>query len=337
MKLSINRYLPFGARGVLTAALGILSLVGAPVLFAQATTSTYPNKPIRFVVPYAPGGFPDTVARLLSQRLSDKLGQQVVVENRPGANGLVAAQTLAASPADGYTLMVTDGSIWTINPLLYKNLPYNPSRDFLPVAMAARAPLFLAAHPSTPVKTFQELIDYVKARPGKLDYASSGIGSTHHLTMEAIKSALRLHLVHVPYRGTGQSVPALVGGQVGFTFSALPSLQGFVKDGRLKLLAVNSLQRSSLAPELPAISEFIPGFDFAPMVGVFAPTGTPAAVIERIALEVGLLTKSPELAQAFARVGIDPLNGGPAQFRQALDKEGAVVAATVKSAGITAE
>jgi tripartite-type tricarboxylate transporter receptor subunit TctC len=220
----------------------------------------YPNRPIKFVVPYAAGGLPDTVARIYAQRLGDKLGQSVVVDNRPGANGVVAAQALATAPKDGYTFLVTDGSMFSINPAIYKNLGYDYKRDFMPVSLAARAPLYLAVNPKVPVNTLQEFIALAKAKPGTLNYGSSGIGSTHHLTMEAMKAALGLQITHVPFKGTGQSVPALIGGQVEVLFSALPSLAGFVKGGQVKLLANNAAQRSSQEPNVPAIAEIIPGF-----------------------------------------------------------------------------
>jgi tripartite-type tricarboxylate transporter receptor subunit TctC len=178
-------------------------------------------------VPYAAGGLPDTVARIFAQRLGDKLGQAVVVDNRPGANGVVAAQALATAPKDGYTFLVTDGSMFSINPAIYKNLGYDYKRDFMPVSLAARAPLYLAVNPKVPANTLQEFIALAKAKPGTLNYGSSGIGSTHHLTMEAMKAALGLQITHVPFKGTGQSVPALIGGQVEVLFSALPSLVGF--------------------------------------------------------------------------------------------------------------
>jgi tripartite-type tricarboxylate transporter receptor subunit TctC len=226
-----------------TAALAAATLLPSAAR-AQAAAG-YPNKAIRFIVPYAPGGFPDTVARILAQRLDARLGQSVVVDNRPGANGGVAAGVLTSAPADGYQFLVTDGSMFSINPLIYSKLTYDPKKDFVPVALVARAPLFLALHPKVPGNNFKEFLDYVKSHAGKVNYGSSGIGSTHHLTVEAMKTSLGLDMVHVPFKGTGQSVPALVGGQVDMLFSACPSLVGFVKDGPVKLIATNAAQRSA--------------------------------------------------------------------------------------------
>lgn len=314
---------------LLAAALGVPALA-----FAQAA---YPNKPIKFIVPYAAGGLPDTVARIFAQRLTERLGQSVVIDNKPGANGVVAAQALASSPADGYTFLVTDGSMFSINPAIYKNLSYEYKRDFVPVSLAARAPLYLAVHPKTGVNTLQEFVALAKSRPGTLNYGSSGVGSSHHLTMEAMKAALGLEIQHVPFRGSALSVPALIGGQVDVAFSALPSLAGFVKDNRVKLLGTNAAQRSAVAPNVPAIAEIIPGFDFAVIVGVLAATGTPAAAIERISSEIEKIAKTPETIQTLANAGIDAVGSSPADYGRAVLAENERLAAAIKTAGIKGE
>ncbi len=314
------------------AALLALSAFGS-VSIAQAQ-SAYPNKPIKFVVPYSAGGLPDTVARIFAQRLGDRLGQSVVVDNKPGANGVVAAQVLVTSSKDGYTFLVTDGSMFSINPAIYKNLGYDYKRDFMPVSLAARAPLYLAVHPKVPANTLQEFIALAKSKPGTLNYGSSGIGSTHHLTMEAMKASLGLELTHIPYKGSGQSVPALIGGQVEVLFSALPSLTGFVKAGQVKLLASNAAQRSSLAPDVPAIAEVIPGFDFAVIIGVFAATGTPASAIERISAEMALIAKMPEVIQILNNAGVDPIGGSPADYNKAVLAENERLAKAITAAGL---
>ncbi|HVE50320.1 MAG TPA: tripartite tricarboxylate transporter substrate binding protein [Casimicrobiaceae bacterium] len=318
-------------------ALVAAAFVVAPLTSQAQAPAAYPNKPIRLVVPYAPGGFPDTVARIIAQRLQDRVGQTVVVDNRPGANGGVAAGVLTSAPADGYQFMVTDGSMFSINPKLYTKLTYDPVKDFVPVALVARAALFMAVHPKLPASTLKEFLDYVKANPGKVNYGSSGIGSTHHLTVEAMKTSLGLDMVHVPFKGTGQSVPALVGGQVEMLYSAYPSLIGFVKDGRVKLLATNAAQRSSLAPDLPAISELVPGFDFAPIVGVLATAGTPKAVIDKISTEVVAITKMPEVLQAFASAGIDSVGAGSEAYAKAIADENARMAKAIEAVGLKPE
>lgn len=321
-------------RHLLQAAL--LLACGLIPALSQAQ-AVYPNRPIRFIVPYSAGGLPDTVARVYAQRLGEKLGQPVVVDNRPGANGVVAAQALATAPKDGYTFLVTDGSMFSINPAIYKNLGYDYKRDFMPVALAARAPLYLAVNSSVPVKTLQEFIALAKAKPGTLNYGSSGVGSTHHLTMEAMKAALGLQLTHVPFRGTGQSVPALIGGQVDVLFSALPSLSGFVTAGQVKLIASNAAQRSALEPNVQAIAEIIPGFDFAPIVGVLAATGTPAAAITRISTEIAAVSRMPELMQTLNKAGVEPIGTGPADYNKAVLAENERLATAIAAAGIKTE
>jgi tripartite-type tricarboxylate transporter receptor subunit TctC len=298
---------------------------------------TYPGKSIKFVVPYSAGGLPDTVARIFAQRLSDRLGQSVVVDNKPGANGVVAAQVLASSAPDGYTFLVTDGSMFSINPAIYKNLSYDFKRDFVPVSLAARAPLYLAVHPNTGVNTLQEFVALAKSKPGALNYGSSGIGSSHHLTMEAMKAALGIDVQHVPFKGSAQSVPALIGGQVDVAFSALPSLSGFVKAGQVKLLATNAAQRSSLAPNVPAIAELVPGFDFAVIVGILAAAGTPAAAIDRISSEMEKIAKSPEAIQVLGNAGIDAVGSKPAEYGKAILDENERLAKAIKTAGVKSE
>lgn len=323
-------------RSLLLAA-ALLSVAAISGMNGAQAQADYPNKPIKFIVPYSAGGLPDTVARVIAQKLGDRLGQAVIVDNRPGANGVVAAVALTSAPADGYTFLVTDGSMFSINPRIYKNLSYDYKRDFMPVSLAARAPLFLAVNANVPVKTLQEFIDLAKAKPGMLNYGSSGIGSTHHLTMEAMKAALGINVQHIPFKGTGQSVPALIGGQVESLFSAMPSLSGFVKSGQVKLLATNGAQRSTQAPNVPSIAEIIPGFDFAVIIGVLAPTGTPTAIIERISNEIAKVAKMPEVIQTLNTAGTDPIGGSAAEYDKAVLSENARLAKAIVAAGIKAE
>lgn len=318
-------------RTVLATAFFAASL--ALPLFAQAQ-SAYPNRPIKFVVPYSAGGLPDTVARIFAQRLQDRLGQSVVVDNKPGANGVVAASTLASAPADGYTFLVTDGSMFSINPAIYKNLSYEYKRDFIPVSLAARAPLYLAVHPKTGVNTLQEFVAMAKAKPGALNYGSSGVGSSHHLTMEAMKASLGIDVTHVPFKGSSQSVPALIGGQVDVAFSALPSLSGFVKGGKVKLLATNGAKRSVHEPDVPAIAEIIPGFDFAVIVGVLAATGTPQAAIDRIAAEMEHVARMPDTIEVLAKAGVEAVGGKSAEYGKAIVDENERLVKAIKAAGI---
>jgi len=276
----------------------------------------YPSRTIKFVVPYPAGGLPDTVG--------------------PGANGGVAAAALVNAPADGYMFMVTDGTILSINPLVYAKLPYNP-QDLAPIALLARAPLFLAVHPGIGVETMQEFIAYARARPGQLNYGSAGVGSIHHLSMEATKASLQLSLIHIPFKGTGESVQALLGGHVEAVYAAYPALSGAAEGNRVKLLATTGAQRSTQAPDLPAVSEFIPGFDFAPMIGIFARAGTPSEIVQRIALEADAVVKEPDTVRLLAGVGVESVGAGSGDFGQALKREIARVATAVAAAGIKPE
>jgi tripartite-type tricarboxylate transporter receptor subunit TctC len=256
-----------------------------------------------------------------------------VVENRPGGNGAVSVGALMSAPADGYSFIIQDGSIYAINPHIYARMAYKID-DLAPAAMIARAPLFLAAHTKVPAATMKDFIAYAKANPGKLNYGSSGVGSTHHLSMEALKAALQLNMTHVPFKGTGESVPALLGGHVDILFAAYPNLSGAIGKN-IRLLATNGAKRSSMAPDVPPVGDFIPGFDFAPTVGVFARTGTPPALIEKLAAEVVAVVKEPEVVKQLAAAGIEAAGGGPKEFAAALKAEDDRVAKTVKAAGMT--
>ena len=317
------------------SAFGVaVALVSAPL---GASAQTYPSKPIKFIVPYAPGGLPDTVARWVSQRLTERLGQSVVVDNKPGGNGLVAYQALLQStPSDGHAFIVSDGSMLSITPQINKSATYRIGNELVPVSMIATSPLFIVAHPKTGVNSFKEFVDAVKAKPGEYSYGSSGIGSTHHLTMEALKAALNLDVRHIPFRGSGQSTPALVGGQVEFSVAALPSIAGFVKAGQVKLLASNALTRSKQAPDIPAVAESVPNFNFAVVVGVLGSKDTPQFAIDRISKEISEVVKMPELIKSFQDAVIEPVGAGPAEYLKVIERENEAMAKAGKAAQITA-
>jgi tripartite-type tricarboxylate transporter receptor subunit TctC len=309
---------------------GIAAAALAALICCAAQAQDYPSRPIRMVVPYSPGGLPDTMARLVAPRLGAALGQQIVVENRGGAGGISGSEQVARASGDGYTLLVADVGQVAINPHLYAKLPYDPQKDFVPVSLLGTSALFLVVHPSVPASTFQELVALSKAQPGKLSYGSSGTGSIHHLATEALKAALGINLLHVPYKGTGQSVPALLGGQVGVLYSALPSIESHVKAGKVRILAVSTLRRSSLAPEVPSVAELgVPGYDFAPEIGIVAPAGTPPAVLARLAGEIGNAVRHPEVAQRFRQLGIEPIGSSPEAYaaiiRASYDKYARIV------------
>src|SRR5213083_2452044 len=279
-------------------------LVGLLAVTAQA--QDFPTRPIRMIVPYAPGGLPDTMTRIIGPKMSEALGQQIVVENRPGAGGISGTEVVARSTADGYTLLIADVGQLAINPHLFKALPYDPLKDLAPVSLIGSTALFLVLQASIPANDFRELVALAKAKPGSMNYGSSGLGSIHHLTTEAMKAAFGLDIVHVPFKGMGQAVPALLGGQVSMLFSALQAL------------------------EVPTIAELgVPGFDFAPEIGLLAPAGTPPAIVSRLAAEVAKAVRNADVAQRFQQLGIDPVGNTPeaygAQIRSDYERYGRVV------------
>ena len=317
-------------RRALMAALVVFACLPWPAL----SQSQYPSQPIKLIVPYAPGGVPDTTARLLAQRLQDRIGQTVVVENRAGGNGGVAAGVIAAAPADGHTLLVVDTTLLSVSPLFVSQLSYNPQKDFVPIAALARTPLFLAVNAETPIKTLQEFVDYVRARPGQVNYGSAGIGSTHHLTMEAMKSALNLDITHVPYRGTSQAVPALLGNHVQVLWASYPNLKAGVEGGLIRLLANNGLGRSPLLPELPPLADIIPGFDLVSGIGVYARADTPDPIVRKIAADAIAVMKQPEMKPSLAALGMEPVGEGPEEFAKLIASEVATITKVVEATGI---
>ena len=289
-------------RRAVTAALA--ALVAAVLLpWPVNAQAPYPSQPIKFIVTHPAGGLPDTVARIAARRMQERIGQTIVVENRAGANGGIAVAAMETAAADGYTFVVTDGTIVTINPQLYLKLPYDP-KQVLPIATLAYAPMFLAVHPKVPSNTFKDFVDYVKGRPGQLNFGSSGVGSIHHLAMEALQASLHLKMTHVPYKGTGESVPALLGGHVETLFAAYPSIAGAAQQKTIKILATSGAKRWPQAPDVPLISETIPGFDFAPLVGIFARVGTPDAIVAKVAGVAQAVTREVEMAKAIAAAGL---------------------------------
>jgi len=305
-----------GPSKCLAAAVVAAALAAAAPLGAQ---EAYPTKPIRWVVPYAAGGLPDTIARVVAQKVSEQLGQQVTIENRGGAGGIPGTEQVARAAPDGYTFLVADVGQVAINPHLYAKLPYDPAKDLTPVGLIGTANLFLVANQAVPVKDFAELVALARAKPGVLNYGSSGVGSIHHLSMESLKAALGLNIVHIPYKGTGQSIPALVAGDVALAYSAMPSIAAHVKAGRVKVLAVSTAKRSPTAPDVPTVAELgVPGYDFAPEIGLLAPAGTPPA---------------PDVAQRFAQLDIVPIGNQPAEYAAQIRAANDKYAQAVKVSG----
>jgi tripartite-type tricarboxylate transporter receptor subunit TctC len=304
------------------------------LVVACAAHAQYPARAIKIVVPYAAGGLPDTMTRAVTPKLGESLGQPVVVENMGGAGGISGVTEVARSQPDGYTLLVADVGQVAINPHLFSKLPYDPMKDLAPVSLIGTSPLYLVANPSVPANTLKELVAYAKAHPGKLNYGSSGIGSIHHLATEALKSGFGIDIVHVPYKGTGQSVPALLGGQVALLYSALPSIAGHLKDGKVKILAISSARRSPQTPDVPTVAESgIPGYDFVAEIGMLAPAGTPREIIQRLAGEMAKVVKQPDVAQRFTQLGIDPVGSTPEAYDKQNKADFAKYAGLVKASG----
>ena len=298
---------------------------------------SYPSKPIRFIVPYAPGGPTDVLARILSQKFTERWGQPVIVENRSGANGAIGAELVAKSAADGYVLFLGNTSILTINPVIYKRLPYDAERHFQPVNLTVAAPLLLTVHPSTGVKTVRDMIALAKAPGSALTYASSGSGGVAHMSGELMKVLARIDLIHVPYKGAGPAATDLIAGQVAMTFTSTVSVMQYVKAGRLRGIAVTTPKRALTLPDIPAIAETVPGYDVSPWYGVLVPAGTPMPIVNKLHAEIARVVSAPDIAQRFAADGGTVVSHGPDEFAKIILAERAKWARVVQASGIKAD
>ncbi len=294
----------------------------------------YPMRPVRLIVGFAAGTGPDVVARLIGQRLSVRLGQQFVVENRTGAGSSIAAQDVVTAPADGYTLLLAANAN-AVNASLYPNLPFNFVRDIAAVGMICSAPNVLIANPAMPAKTFVEFIAYAKANPGRINMASAGIGTTPHLLYELLRMMTGIQLVHVPYRGG--YIADLLSGQVQCVFSTIAQAIEYVRDGKLRALAVSSATRSEALPDVPAIAESVPGYDASGWFGICAPAATPAAVVDRLNTEINAIVAEPETRARLVGLGFRPLSMTPGQFGELIANDTEKWAKVIRSANIKAE
>lgn len=312
------------------ATVGFASPVGA---------QDYPSRPIKIIVPYAAGGSPDIVTRIVAQPLSAALGQPVVVDNLPGSSGIAAIEQAKKSPPDGYTLIDCDAAHWAVNRFAKKQLPYNFEQDLAPVAMLSTSSLFLAVHESFPATNLRELVAAVKAKPGFYSYGSSGIGSLHHLTMEAFKAGLGLDIVHIPYKGTGQSVPALAGGQVAMAVAAYNSVGPFAKAGKVRILAANTRERAGILKEYPPMGDAgLRDFHFPGENALFAPAGTPRAVIDRLAAAIARALKDPDTISRLHAAGVEPpATPTPAALAETIKRDIPRYQAAVKVARVEPE
>lgn len=276
-----------------------LFLIATLLVAASSLASTYPNMPVRLVVPFSPGGGSDILARVIGQKLSEALGQPFVIENRAGGNTLVATEMVSRAKPDGYTLLLQTNS-FVANPLLSKDVKYDALRDFGPVSLVARVPHVLAVNPRLPVKTFAELIDYAKSKPGDLNYASAGTGSVNHLAGELLDKLANIKMTHVPYKSSGAVMPDLLAGRVDMIFGALSVVSAPVQSGSLRALAVTTKERFAGLPDVPAISETYPGYELSSWFGILAPAGTPSSAVSILSDEISRALKNPDVQRALA-------------------------------------
>ena len=311
-----------------------LGLGNASLVHAQ----DYPSKPVRFVVPFAPGGTTDVLARLVGEKLSASLGQQFVVDNKPGAGGNVGTAQVAKAEPDGYTLLMGTVGTHAINASIYPSLPYDPVQDFAPVTLVATVPNVLVVNLEVPANSVAELIALAKEKPGELNFASSGNGSSIHLSGELFKAMTGVDIVHVPYKGSGPAVVDLLGGQVEMMFDNLPSSAPHIKAGKLRPLGVTSKERSPTLPDVPTIAEAgVPGYEALSWFGVLVPAGTPDAVVTRLQQEIAKILADPAMRERFAELGAVPVGDTPAEFAAFIGSETAKWADVVQKAGITLE
>jgi len=311
------------------------SVIGAQVAFAQAT---YPSRPVRVVVPFPAGGTTDILARAAAQKLSETWGQQAIVDNRPGAGGNIGSELVAKSPPDGYTLLMGTVGTHAINSSLYPKMPYDHVKDFVPVILVAGVPNVLVVNPSLPVNSVQELIAYAKANPGKLNFASSGSGTSIHLSGELFKTMTGVQMTHIPYKGSAPALTDLIGGQVQLMFDNLPSSLAFIKAGKLRALAVTSTTRSAALPDVPTIAESgVPGFEASSWFGLLAPAGTPRDIVTKINADTQKWLASPDAKEKLAAQGALAAGGSPEDFARHIQAETAKWARVVKESGAKVE
>jgi tripartite-type tricarboxylate transporter receptor subunit TctC len=314
------------------AAVAGAALATGPAHAASAG-ERYPTKPIRVLVGFPPGGSTDVLTRQIGIRLSEALGQQIIVDNRPAASGILASELVARGNPDGYTLMMATVASHGINPALYRKIPYNVVKDFAPVTLVATYPLVLAVNPSVPVKTVKDLIAAASAKPGQFRLSSSGTGSPGHLSGEIFRGLAKIEWIHVPYKGGAPANVAVLSGEAHLTFATMPAMIPHVRAGRVLGLAVTTAMRSPAAPELPAVAESLPGFDVSSWAGLVAPTGTPRGIVARLQKETTSVINGPELRKQLASEGAEPVGNTPEQFAAFIKVELDKWAKAVKQAG----
>jgi tripartite-type tricarboxylate transporter receptor subunit TctC len=308
----------------------------ALLLAADAGAQAWPAKPIRMIVPFAPGGGTDIQARLFAAKLQPAFGQTVIVDNRPGAGGNIGAELVATAPPDGYTMLFQSSSL-AINQALYSKLNYSAVRDLAPILLVSSTPLVLLVHPSVPAKNVKELIALAKARPDQLNYASTSVGSTSHLAAELMKTMTGTKMTHIPYKGSGPATTALMGGEIAMLFSPMPPTVPLVKAGRLRALAVTTLKRSQVMPDVPTMNDTVKGFETDNWYGMLMPTGTPREIINRFNAEMLKVLKDPDVRALMERDGSEPLGSTPDEFGVYFKREVEKYAKVIKASGARAE
>jgi tripartite-type tricarboxylate transporter receptor subunit TctC len=310
-------------------------LIGAGTLPAGvAHAQNYPAKSVRLIVPQPPGGGNDTIARMIGQKLSVALKQQVAVDNRAGAGGLIGADLAAKAAPDGYTLLLGNVATLAIIPNVQKKMPYDPLRDFAPISLIASAPLLVVVHPSLPVNSVRQLIALAKAKPAQLNYASNGVGSSTHLATEMFKMMAKVNLEHVPYKGMGPATTDLLSGQVQLMFSSAVAMLPHVKAGRLRAIAMTGAKRAAQIPEIPTVAESgVPDYESGSWYGILAPAGTPRAIIDLLSREIAAATRSPEITDRLSAEAVLPIGSSPAEFSAYIHKEFNRIGQVIRSSG----
>jgi tripartite-type tricarboxylate transporter receptor subunit TctC len=317
-------------------ALLLATVAGLPGQ-AGAQTAGYPNKPVTIIVPFTAGGNTDAFARMVGDELDKALGQRFLVENKPGAGGNLGAAQVARATPDGYTLGMGTVSTHAINPSLYKKLPYDPDTAFAPVSLIATLPNVLVVNPEIQAKSVPELVDLLKAKPGEHTYASSGPGTSPHLGAELFATRTGTKMTHVPYKGSGQSIMDVVAGHVDMVFDNIPTAAQQAKAGKVRALAVTSLERAPLLPDVPAMAEFLPGFEATSWHGLFAPGGTPKEIVDKVSGEVQRIMKLPHIQERMQAMGAKPIGNTPDEFAQHISVERKKWAEVVKASGVSLE
>lgn len=321
---------------MLKSGAGCVLFAFASLAQAAGPAGDYPVRPIRMVVPNTAGSATDTVARLVAQRLADAFGQQTVVDNRSGASGIVGHEIVAKAVPDGYTLMVSTSAGLLLNPLLTK-VPYDSYRDFVPISLLVVSPQLLFSHPGVPARTVGELIDLARAKPGQLNCASPGFGTSNHLGCEMLKTMGQVNFLHVPYKGTSPAVSDVVGGQVQFMFNSMPNVMPLVKAGKLRAIALAATKRASAAPDIPTVAETLPGFQCVTWYAMIAPRGVPAPIVAKVNAEIARMFTDPKFAQRIVDMGQDPQPTSPEGLTKHMRDEAARWMQVIKAAGLKIE